>query len=114
MAVLIDKAVLDAASDMPDPRAIWDATENLYAYYYTQHGVFPRYLYVNDEVWATQLSWFLGHKIEALGLTVIDSPFMPKQRISLHFDYHPHREIARWHESFSEDEGIDAGRLELV
>ena len=111
---LIDKWVLDAASDMPDPQAIWDATENLYAYYYAVHGVFPRYLYVNDEVWAKQLSWYMGHKVEAMGLRVIDSPFMPKQRISLHYDYHPHRDIARWHESFSDVDGVESGRLELV
>jgi hypothetical protein len=114
MVNLIDKAILDAVTDMPDPRAIWDATENLHAYFYVTHGVFPRYLYVNEEVWETQLRWFMGHKVEAMGLTVIDSPFMPKDRVSLHYEYHPHREIAKWHASFSEDEGIESGRLELV
>lgn len=114
MPNVIEKWVLDAASDMPDPQAIWDATENLFAHFYVVHGVFPRYLYVNDEVWAKQLSWYMGHKVEEMGLQVIDSPFMPKQRITMHYNYHPHRDIARWHESFSEEEGIESGRLELV
>jgi hypothetical protein len=56
----------------------------------------------------------MGHKVEAMGLRVIDSPFMPKDRVSLHYDYHPHRDIAKWHSSFGEDDGIESGRLELV
>ena len=114
MVNLIDKAILDAASDMPDPAEIWNATENLHASYYAVHGVFPRYLYVNRDVWEKQLHWYMGHKVEALGLEVIDSPFMPKHRVSLHYDYHPHREIARWHEGFGEEDGIESGRLEIV
>jgi hypothetical protein len=114
MVNLIDKAILDAATDMPDPQAIWDATENLHAYFYVTHGVFPRYLYVNREVWEKQLYWYMGHKVEAMGLTVIDSPFMRKNRIDLKYNYYPHREIAKWHDSFGDDEGIESGRLELV
>lgn len=113
MAHVIDKAILDATTDIPDVAEIWNATENLYAYYYTVHGVFPRYLYVNDRTWQ-HLSWYLGHKVEAMGLHVIDSPFMPPNRISLHFQEHPHREIAKWHRSFGDDEGTDAGKLEIV
>lgn len=114
MVNLIDKAILDAVTDMPDPRAIWDATENLHAYFYVTHGVFPRYLYVNRDVWEKQLYWYMGHKVEAMGLTVIDSPFMRKNRIDLKYNYYPHREIAKWHDSFGDDEGIESGRLELV
>ena len=114
MVSLIDKAILDAVTDMPDPRAIWDATENLHAYFYVTHGVFPRYLYVNREVWEKQLYWYMGHKVEDMGLTVIDSPFMRKNRIDLKYNYYPHREIAKWHDSFGDDEGIESGRLELV
>jgi hypothetical protein len=114
VANLIEHSVLRAMTDLPDPAVMWDAVENLHAYFYVTHGVFPRYLYVNEEVWETQLRWFMGHKVEAMGLKVIDSPFMPKDRVSLHYEYHPHRDIAKWHSSFGEEEGIESGRLELV
>jgi hypothetical protein len=114
LANVIEQSVLQAMTDLPDPAGLWDATENLHAWFYCTYGVFPRYLYVNEEVWETQLRWYMGHKVEAMGLTVIDSPFMPKNRINLHYNYYPHRDIAKWQSSFSDEDGIESGRLELV
>jgi hypothetical protein len=39
---------------------------------------------------------------------------MPKNRVTVHYNYHPHREIATWHQSFDDEAGIESGRLELV
>jgi hypothetical protein len=114
MPSLIDKAILDAATDLPPRSAMVDACENIIAYYYAVHQVFPRYLYVNDEVWERFLRFDLADWVEGMQLEVIDSPFMPKNRITVHYHYHPHRDIAKWHQSFEDEAGIDTGRLELV
>lgn len=114
MVNLIDTAVLEAATDLPSRAEMLDACENLIAYYYSVHGVFPRYLYVNDEVWGQFLQFDLADWVAGMQLQVIDSPFMPKNRVSVHYNYHPHREIAKWHQSFEDESGIDSGRLELV
>lgn len=114
MVHLIDKAVLDAATDLPSRVELLDACENIIASYYAVHGVFPRYLYVNEEVWGRYLQFDLADWVNGMALQVIDSPFMPKNRISVHYKYHPHREIARWHASFGDEDGIDSGRLELM
>ena len=114
MVHLIDKAVLDAATDLPSRAEMWDACENLIASYFAVYDVFPRYLYVNDEVWDRFLRIDLADWVDGMALEVIDSPFMPKNRVSVHYNYFPHREIAKWHESFGDDEGIESGRLELM
>jgi hypothetical protein len=114
VAHLIDKAILDAATDLPGRAELLDACQNIIALYYAYHDVFPRYLYVNDETWEKYLRFDLGDWVEGMALEVIDSPFMPKNRVSVHYNYHPHREIATWHRSFDDEAGIESGRLELV
>ena len=114
MVHLIDAKVLQAATDLPDRAALLDACQNLITLYYVHHDKFPRYLYVNDETWEKYLRFDLGDWVEGMGMEVIDSPFMPKNRVSVHYNYFPHREIAKWHQSFDDEHGIESGRLELV
>lgn len=113
MANLIDADVLKADSDLPDPTDIWNGIWNLYCSYYTVHGVFPKYLYVNRDLWENHLAKFMWYEVMELGLKVIDSPFMPPQRVSLHQKEYPHREIAKWHKDFSDEEGELSGRLSI-
>lgn len=114
MVHLIDPSVLKAATDLPDRHVLLDACENIIVEYFLTYQKFPRYLYVNDEVWENYLRFDLGSWVEGMAMEVIDSPFMPKDRISVHYNYFPHRDIAKWHRSFTEDEGLESGKLALV
>lgn len=114
MVHLIEADVLKSAADLPDRQTLLDACENLITEYYLAYNRFPRYIYVNEEVWEKYLRFDLKGWVEGMSLEVIDSPFMPKNRVSVHYNYFPHRDIAKWHEGFSDDEGWNSGRLALL
>ena len=114
MVTLLDAQTLRMASDLPGAADMIDRIQNEIASYYVRNnGLMPRYLYVNDRVWAIcatgLLSWTDG-----IGIEVIDSPFMPPEIAFLNYNRYPHREIAAFFGSMDPDDAIMDGKLEIL
>lgn len=89
-----------------------DIIQNLTADYVLTHRRVPKYLYINTEMWLDVMTGLLP-TLDMYGLEVVTHPDMPYLRAALHSEYHDPGRIARWHQGFTDEEGLDSGRLIL-
>lgn len=113
MVAILDAATLKMASDLPDAADMIDRVQNEISAYYVRNGVMPRYLYVNDRVWAICATGLLNWT-DGIGIEVIDSPFMPPEIAFLNYNRYPHRDIAKFFGSMNIEDAILDGKLEIL
>ena len=113
MPTVIDARTLRMASELPDAADMIDRVQNEVSAFYVRNGVMPRYLYVNDRVWAMCATGLI-HWTDGIGIEVIDSPFMPPEIAFLNYNRYPHREIAKFFSAMDVDDAIMDGTLEIL
>ena len=113
MVTLIDAAVLQAATDLPAAADMIDRVQNEISAYYVRNGIMPRYLYINDRVWAMSATGLINWT-DGMGIEVIDSPFMPPEIAFLNYNRYPHREIAKFFSDMNIEDAILDGKLEIL
>lgn len=113
MPAILDARTLQMATDLPEAADMIDRVQNEISAYYVRNGVMPRYLYVNDRVWALCATGLVNWT-DNIGIEVIDSPFMPPEIAFLNYNRYPHREIAKFFGSMNVGDAILDGKLEIL
>jgi hypothetical protein len=113
MAVILDALTLQMADDLPDAADMIDRVQNEISAYYVRTNLMPRYLYMNDRVWAICATGLIEWT-DGIGIEVIDSPFMPPDIAFLNYNRYPHRDIAKFFGDMDRDDAIADGRLEIL
>ncbi len=113
MPAILDARTLQMASELPDAADMIDRVQNEISAYYVRNGVMPRYLYINDKVWALAATGLITWT-DGIGIEVIDSPFMPPEIAFLNYNRYPHREIAKFFADMNVEDAILDGTLEIL
>ena len=102
----------EALEDPESPPDFWNPIENMTADFLNQHGVLPRYLYMNTTAWADTMTYLLP-MLEKWNLEVVYHHSIPYDRMSLHYNYTKPEKVGKMHNEFSNEEGLESGRLAM-
>lgn len=88
-----------------------EAILNTASTYFTTWKKFPKYLYVNADLWNNDIGEHLHQIVADMKMNVVTVRGLPPDRISLHSDYIPKETIESWHRSVDNEDGLDQGKL---
>ncbi len=112
MPVILPPAAL---TNPERPPTYWfiNNIENICTEYVRLWGKLPEYIYLNQSLW-NEIGEQLLPTLDTWRLTPVTHHGIPYQRIHVHTEYIPAGDIAQWSRSFSDEEGEDSGKLEVV